>query len=197
MTDSDVRPAGVLRLVIGFLMTASACVPAVAAGNATTPDEYTVKSAYLYNFAKFVSWPDSSAAVGQGTPFTIGILGPDRFGKDFEVRLRDRAVYGRPIAVKRFASPTAIQACHILFVSGLDTKEQDALLRDLKERPILTVGDDESFAREGGVVGFYIESGAVRFAINSRAAERSGLKISSKLLSLARIIGEGGEEAPQ
>jgi hypothetical protein len=84
--------------------------------------------------------------------------------------------------------PDAFRACHVLYLAGLDAKRAQPILDELKGAPVLTVGDREQFAQSGGVAGLFVEQGRMRFAINLEAAQRCRLRISSRLLSLAKIV---------
>jgi uncharacterized protein DUF4154 len=156
---------------------------------AQSPTEYEVKAVFLYNFAKFVEWPpDPPADVSD--PFVIGIVGRDPFGDALEQTLRRKTLNGRPLAIKRFKDRQAARGCRVLFISASERKHLNALLTSLHGDPVLTVGDNESFAKAGGVIAFTLEDNRVRFEINVDAAQRAGLRISSKLLSLAKIVRE-------
>ena len=142
-------------------------------------DEYQVKAAFLFNFAKFVSW--------QGVPgqtLVIGVAGDDSFGAILEATVRGKTVGGRPFEVRRFASGDQVQGCHILFVSASENRRFGDLVRQAGPG-VLTVGEAPQFVREGGIVRFYVEENRVRFQINAKAAEDAGLRIHSQLMSLA------------
>jgi hypothetical protein len=141
--------------------------------------EYHVKAAFLFNFAKFVSW---SGAPGQA--LVIGVAGDDPFGAILESTVRGKTVGGRPFEVRRFASGAEVQGCHILFVSTSEKRRFGDLVRQAGPG-VLTVGEAPQFVREGGIVRFYVEANRVRFQINAKAAEEAGVKIHSQLMSLA------------
>ncbi len=163
------------------------CLPAVASGEAP---EYEVKAGFLYNFTKFVTWPPE-AFRGPNSPIVIGILGEDPFGQGLEASLSGETAQGRAVHVRKITRvEDAAQACQVLFVSRSERGKAREILRALAGRPILTVGDDEDFAAQGGVIQFYLEQRRVRFVINMAASQRAGLKISSQLLQLARVIPE-------
>ena len=159
--------------------------PAAAAGEGR-PTEYEVKAAFLYNFARFVTWPDSAV---QDT-LTICIAGEDPFGDAFDTVLGRTAT--QPIRVRRHADATTVgDTCHVLFVSRDAQRRVADLVEDVGERPILTVSDIGGFAEAGGIIGFVIRQNKVRFQINPAAAERAGITLSAKLLRLAEIVGDG------
>lgn len=147
--------------------------------------EYEVKAAFLYSFAKYVEWPDGAVTE---EPFLIGVLGQDPFEQALDVTLQGKSILGHRVAVARFARLDEALRSHILFVAGSDAREQDPVLKALQGRPILSAGESEGFAERGGIVGFRTQDNRVRFEINLRRAEESGLKISSQLLKLATIV---------
>jgi hypothetical protein len=100
--------------------------------------------------------------------------------------MEERLVRGRPIRVIRLESPVAATSCHIIYVP-LAAVHPERILAATAGKPILTIGESDSFAARGGVIQLYVENHVVRFEINRAAAERNGLKISSRLLSLARL----------
>jgi hypothetical protein len=151
-------------------------------------DEYQVKALFLYNFAKFVEWP---AAMRSG-PICIGILGSDPFGDVLDRAVAGKIVNGRGFMVKRFSSEMEARQCHIVFVSVADKRRVGSIVEGLKGRGVLTVGDSHGFAESGGVINFVIMDDRVRFEVNIRAAEEAGLKLSSKLLSLAKSVRRSG-----
>ena len=148
-------------------------------------DEYQVKAAFLYNFARFVDWP-AEALRNPGEPFSICILGEDPFGRALDVMVAGKAVGSRPIAVLRISDGRQIDGCHILFVGSPSGKRVLSILTTAKRIGVLTVGD--AGTTENVVIGFVMEEGKVRFEINTAAADRAALHISAKLLSLARVI---------
>ena len=158
---------------------------AAALGQAV--DEYRVKAAFLYNFAKFVEWPPQ-AFPSASTPLAICVLGPNPFGRSLEEAVDGKIVDDRKLVVRQFADIRQVAGCHILFVSSPERKFLRAILADLRESGVLTVGETAGFTAEGGVITLQLEGDRVRFEINLDAAGRQKLLISSKLLSLARIV---------
>jgi hypothetical protein len=151
--------------------------------------EYTIKAAYLYNFSSYVQWPVEAFPTND-TPLVIGVLGTDPFGEILNEIARTKKVGGRPIVARRFASMAAYAPCHVLFVpSSTSADETAAAIRKTRGSPVLLVGENPAFAEDGGAVTFFIEENKVRFEINVDVARRQQLKISSKLLGLAKIVG--------
>ena len=151
----------------------------------TTPSpEYQVKAVYLFNFAKFIEWP-AEAPPG---PITICVASQNPFGDVLEETLRGEMVNGRPLATRVIPGPEP--GCHVVFVpQGAATT---TYLRAVEGSPTLTVGETPDFISQGGIISFILEGGKVRFQIDSKAAERADLRISSHLLRLARTPDKRG-----
>ena len=148
------------------------------------PSEYQIKAAFLFNFAKFVEWP-LEAFAEPTSPFIIGILGENPFGDDFERTIRAKTVNNRPFTIKEIRSLPEARTCHILFINSSEKKRLSEIFESLRGVSVLTVGETERFVDTGGIINFVKESDKIRLQINDDAAKSAGLKISSKLLSLA------------
>lgn len=156
---------------------------------ATTADEpsleYQVKAAFLLNFTKFVEWPQSAFADATA-PFGICVLGKDPFGRTLDDVAEGETVQGRTLAVHRITQLPPGHSCQLLYIDAPPAER--ARLLEGAGPGVLTVGEGQAFVREGGVIGFIPDNRKVRFDINQSAAERSGLKLSSRLLSVARTV---------
>ena len=150
-------------------------------------DEYQVKAAFLYNFAKFVEWPPE-AFKSPKAPILVCVLGRNPFGNALEEAIRGKSIAGRAFAYRHVSDAEGASACQILFVGSEESKHFRSLLENLKPMGILTVGEAQGFAASGGVINFKLDDGRVRFEINVDAAEHEQLHISAKLLSLAQIV---------
>lgn len=149
--------------------------------------EYQVKGAFLVKFAMFVEWPAGTFPDARA-PITIGILGDDPFGSEFETALKREVANGRPFSLKRSQTPQELTDCQILFVSASESQRVPEILDAMRNKPVLTVGDHEQFAHRGGMINFIKEGGKVRFEVNTAAIEASGLKISVKLMQVAKPV---------
>lgn len=178
---SWLRRAAACALLCGFL-----CAQAQEA----TPTEYQVKAAFLYNFGKFVEWPQSSAPP---SVFTICVLGKDPFGAVLDELIKDKSIQGRKLAVRRPGRVEDAGGCQILFISSSEDARLPHILEVVRGSSVLTVGEAERFARRGGMIKFRLEGGKVRFEINPDAAAQAGLTISSQLLKLATIVHQDSE----
>jgi hypothetical protein len=152
------------------------------------PTEYQIKAAFLFNFAKFVNWPPGVFAQPT-SPIVIGILGENPFHDDLARTVRDKTVDDHPLVIKEFRSADQATNCHILFISTSEKNRLPEILKVLNGTSVLTVGEMERFTEAGGMINFVLEGTKIRFQINNDAATRAGLKISSKLLSLAMRLG--------
>ncbi len=154
--------------------------------------EAEVKAAFLFNFTKFVEWPADSFE-NQASPIVIGVVDRGSFLAALAQTVKGKAVNGRGISVKRVESTADLQGCHVLFFTSAAKHRVAELLPLLGTSSVLTVGEFDSFAASGGMINFFLHDGRVRFEINPHATLRTGLHLSSKLLSLARLLQPGGE----
>ena len=150
-------------------------------------DEYQVKAAFLYNFAKFVEWPPE-AFKSPKDPILVCVFGHSPVGNALEEAIHGKSIAGRPLAYRQVSDAESASPCQILFVGSADSKHFRTLLESLKPMGILTVGEAPGFASDGGVINFKLDDGRVHFEINVDAAEQEQLHISAKLLSLAQIV---------
>ncbi len=149
--------------------------------------EYQVKAIYLYNFGRFVQWPPNATAA-KGDSFSICVLGQDPFGPSLDSSLAGETLDGKPLAVKRIATPRDAGECRILFISSTEENHLNEILVALDESGILTVSDMPAFSRRGGMIQFVLEGDKVRFEINLTKAETAKLTLSSELLKVATTV---------
>jgi hypothetical protein len=174
-----------MRAVRKFALVAAAMTATMA--TAQTADEYQVKAAFVFNFAKFIEWP-AQAFQTPKDPVTVCVLGHNPFGNTLEEVIHGKSIDGRSLVYRQISDAESASTCQILFVATSECKRFRAMHGNLKPLGILSVGEAEGFASDGGVINFKVEDGRVRFEINLEAAERQQLHISSKLLSLAQIV---------
>ena len=182
-------PSGVSRRAAwGAIAAILLCLarPAPAQESPELP-EYVLKAGFLYNFAKYVDWP-VAAFDREDSPIVIGIAGRDPFGPDLEKTFQGKAVKGRPFLIERFTEPADIRRCHMLFVAKTDKARRAEILASASKWPVLTVGEEEGFARSGGATCILIENAKPRLEVNPEAAEKAGLTINAKLLKAATIV---------
>jgi hypothetical protein len=147
-------------------------------------EEYRIKAAFLYNFAKFVDWP-KEAFRGPGDPITVCVLGRDPFGQVLDDAVAGKAIGGRPLVARRIAAARQTAGCHILFVSSSEAAHDLSIIAAVKQPGILTIGEAGSATSEGLIINLTREGGKVRFQINMAEAKAEKLRLSSRLLSLA------------
>lgn len=163
-----------------------ACTATLKAGPPEQVDEYQVKAAFVYNFAKFVEWPPAAFKSAQD-PIVICVLGENSFRNSLEEAIKGKVVDGRTFVVRPVSQNQLPCPCHMLFVNASERKSFRSMVGDLKGG-VLTIGETPGFDFEGGIINFKLVSGRIRFEINVKAAEQEKLHLSSKLLSLAEII---------
>jgi len=164
-------------------------IHAVAQQGGEIDREYSIKGAFLYNFGRYVRWP-ATAFADDRAPFVIGVLGTDPFGAVLDEIASSARVVGRAVVAKRFATFADYSPCHILFISAsTDVKIKAEALAKLQNKGVLLVSEEAGLVQQGAAVNFYIENNKVRFEINVETARQQQLKVSSKLLSLAKIVG--------
>jgi hypothetical protein len=149
--------------------------------------EYQVKAAFLFHFAQFVDWPPE-AFKNAASPLTYCTAGEDSFHGALDASLNGKMIGARPVRVIHFRQVQEIQGCQIVFLGTPEKKLISGMLANLRASPILTVGESEDFVQGGGMIGFFLEDNKVRFDINLDAAERAKLKISARLLALAKTV---------
>ena len=180
-------PSFLPRLVAVAILWALSGVSILLAQN--PPTEYEVKAAYLYQFGKFIEWPESSL-VRTGNDFAICTIGKDPFGPVLDAMISGRSVQGKKAVAKRLAAVNDASTCNILFISTSEQSHVMEILRIVEGKGILTVADMSNFVSQGGMINFQMEQNRVRFEINMPAVERSNLKVSSQLLKVAKITKE-------
>jgi hypothetical protein len=186
MTRKNIHASGFFRRTLAPLITCIAiAVPGLHAQK-SGPTENEVKSAYLYNFGKFVEWPAKAPIVGEF--FNICVLGDDTFGSTLETTIARENINGQKVLVKRLAKPQDAVSCRILFISSSQQSRLKEILAELDNTSVLTVSDMSEFTNRGGMIQFVIEANRVRFEVNLTSAERTGLTLSSQLLKVATSV---------
>jgi hypothetical protein len=170
-----------LFVAIGALGAA----PGAAREQNDARSDTTVKAVFLFNFAKFTEWPSREAA----GPLTLCVIGDPRVARELADTARGQRIGDRSLVVSEIRIDGPVQSCHLLFISQSEVRKAREVLVILKRLPILTVSDNQGFARGDGIIEFFIDSERMRFAVNTGAVDRAGIRLSSRLLGLARIDG--------
>lgn len=184
------RPAAFTSSTAGrllFALAAAVMLAAVAAAQSDQPSEYEVQAAFLFNFTKFVEWPESSFS-DPHSPIVIGIVGEDPFGDALVRIISGQKSQGRSIVIIKYRRGDDLRRCHILFVSDSERLHSAQILAGLHDASVLTVSDIDGFAEAGGAMQFVMQENRVHFVANLNAATQSKLRVSAKLLALARVI---------
>jgi hypothetical protein len=161
---------------------------AASASAAENPNK--VKAAFLRNFAHYVTWP-MNAFTENNSSWHIGILGQDQFGEVLETTFYGRTEQGRSFEIFRADRLEQLPPCQIIFVAYQDPARRRAALAELKNKPVLTVGNMPEFLQEGGVIGFQVED-RVRMSINLDQARAVSLIIQTKMLEVSSEFLENG-----
>lgn len=165
----------------------AACVCARVGWGAAAPTEYQLKAVFLVNFAKFVDWPAPSFKSPQ-SPINLCVTGDDPFKVDLDDAVKGQTVGERSLAVRRVSHPQPGDNCHILFIGLSERDRFERILAAFKNHACLTVGEEPEFAQAGGMINLLLEDGKIRFEVSLDVAERTGLKLSSRLLKLAKTV---------
>jgi hypothetical protein len=170
------------RLPVALAM---ACASVVTSAQEVS-QEYQIKAAYLYNFLKYVEWPEP-----MNRTFMICVAGGQNpFGTVLDRLTSAERVRGNPVKTEIILGPEP--SCDVVFTPR--NSNIPAYLQAAAGKPVLTIGESPRFIEQGGILNFFLENGKVRFEINRTAAERAGLRFSSRLLQLAKLVEPGAEE---
>ena len=153
-------------------------------------NEFQVKAAYLYNFGKFVAWPNETGT-SDAESFEICVLGADPFGQALDTTLAGGSIGGKSVMAKRITKPQDVDSCRILFISSSEENHLKDVLMALDKTRVLTVSDIPRFSERGGMIGFTLEGNRVRFDVNLDSTQGAGLTLSSELLRVATNVRKG------
>ncbi|HVV01736.1 MAG TPA: YfiR family protein [Verrucomicrobiae bacterium] len=154
------------------------------AARESQPSEYAVKAAFLFNFIKFVEWPEKSLPEKTST-ILIGVYGHNSFYKDLEQTIQNKKIDEHPVSLQEVDTPADAAKCQLVFIGATEKSHVAEVIGALKGKSILTVGETDGFIEAGGMINFVREGPKIRFQINNDAATAAGLQISAKLLMLA------------
>lgn len=186
------RAASARRGVAGLLLLISCLVPAAAGAQQAE----ALRAAFVLNFLKFAEWP--AAALGEASsPLVVAVVGEDAQSGALERGLADKDIQGRKLVVRVYSDAAQWRrdgtACQALYLTPSAREAWPGLRAELAGRPVLTICESPGFCAQGGMLNLYQEDQRIRFEANPAAAEKSGLKLRSTLLTLATIVKtEGG-----
>ncbi|HEY6125343.1 MAG TPA: YfiR family protein [Steroidobacteraceae bacterium] len=179
-------------VVLRFLRVLFFAVLVVSPGySAAAPNEYQVKAVFLFNFSRFIEWPDSAFPDAKA-PFIVGVFGHDPFGPDLDAVVKGETVNGRALVVRRVRNAAEAAGCQILFIHQSENRRLDEVVAALASRHTLTVTDLPGTAQRGVMIRLVTEKGRVRMRINVESARAADLTINSNLLRSAEIVPAGG-----
>jgi hypothetical protein len=181
-----------ILLIIALVIGPIALAPGLHAQSADESAEYLIKAGFIYNFAKFVEWP-AGAYTLPGSPIVIAVVGNDEFGATLERVTNNKKVESRGFVIRRLKDIKDLQVkdYSIVFIAESKKSQYDAVIQALKGSSVLTIAEAPGFAQRGGMINFTLENNNVRFEVNVEAAKQAGLNISSRLLSLSKIVQPG------
>ncbi len=149
--------------------------------------EYSIKAAFIYNFTKFIVWPQKDS-ISDVEFFNVCILG-DKSLSSAARTIQGKLVHGSILQIKNIENVGENGTCEIMFIAIANTERLQQALEYIKGMSVLSVGDTSDFVNNGGIIGLFVENNKVKFNINQIAANDNGLKINSRLLELAiRVI---------
>lgn len=143
-----------------------------------------LKAVFIYHFAKFTEWP--AAVLPGNESFVMCVIGDPAFGDALVRAVHGRAIGDQGIKVTQVPAAEPPRGCHVLYVSGLTAKQVAPILAGVRDAPVLTVSDIDGFTDVGGIAQLFFERGQLRFRVQQEFAKRARLKISSRLLMLAK-----------
>lgn len=156
------------------------------------PTEYQIKAAFLFNFANFTTWPDSTF-YGATAPFVIAILGDDPFNGALDPVQGKVTTSGRTIRIERVQTLADLTRYHMLFICESERNSLSEIIAAQHGRAVLTLSDDKGACDHGAMIGFFNENNKIRFNVNLRAVEASLLRVDPRVLKLGRIIAGGDQ----
>jgi hypothetical protein len=148
------------------------------------PDEVSVKAAFLFNFAQFVDWP----AGGTGS-FNFCVIGDDQMAEYLTLNLRNQSIGSRRSVVKSALATGELTSCNIIYVGRSSKKSAPVVMQAVAGKPILLVSEFPELGDRGMAINFFLDEERIRFEVHLGALEKAGLKVSSRLLNVARIAG--------
>jgi len=178
--------AGVFLRACAFSIVVAGGVASPAQTDAQA-DEYRVKAAFLYKFGSYIEWPDRSFE-RVDSPVAIGVMGADALADELAQIVVGRNVNGRPVSVRKLRRGDSIAGLHILFIGGSDTLRLSDALTASKGLPVLTVTESEGALARGSTINFVVVEDKVRFDVAPPPSESGNLKISARLLGVARKV---------
>ncbi|MCG8427450.1 MAG: YfiR family protein [Chromatiales bacterium] len=168
-----------------WFSTATVAAPAIEEGSS---DERLIRAVFVFNFAKFTSWPES-AFDGMASPLILCTAGEDELVDTLQL-LSGKRIKGRPVVIRPLQQAESPDRCHLLYVASSEKPRTQDHLESVRGLPVLTVSELPDFAETGGMIKLFHQDDRIRFMINLKAAREAGLQLSSRMLQLAIIIDQ-------
>ena len=182
--------AGAAACVCGVVVFLAMAIPMRAQSKV---DEYKLKAAFVFHFAEMTDWPASAFGANQNE-MTFCTVGNDPFAGELDSTLAGKSVGQRAVRIRHVKQATEARGCQVVFLGSGEMKRLPELLTQIGNSPVMTVGESDGFLQQGGMFSFCLDGNKIRFEINVAPAERAGLKISSRLLMLAKdVMGNHGQ----
>src|SRR3954452_19122998 len=175
------------KLAVWAVALLLAISPASSAAHADAT-EYGLKSVFLYQFCRFMEWPNSAFS-SPNDPLIIGVEGDDPFGSSLQEAVQGETYHGRPIRIEHYRTPRDIKRCHLLFASRSAMSQMGEILSAVAGKNIVTVGETDGFLEKGGMIALTAERNRVRLRVNTSSLRAANVDVSSKLLRVAEIKG--------
>ena len=167
------------------LVTVGIFASVSAYGDSTPADQALVKAAFLFNFAKFVEWPANSSK-----PLAFCVIGDDRMAAYLQAGIAGKSIESRSLTVRNRPDLTQLDLCSVIYIGPTEKKVVTQVAQLVAGKQILTVSEFSELGSQGAVISFFLDDERVRFEVNLGAVRQAGVKLSSKLLALARIVGQ-------
>ncbi len=173
-----------MRIAISASLLLALCtgLPHASHAFALEHDELAVRAAFVFNLTKYVEWPHA------GNQLTVGFVGDGPMGEVLKQTLDGKTSDARRIDVLLAPSDSALERCDLLYVAYTSSRKNREVIERLRNRGVLTVGETDSFAKQRGMVGLVKKGNQIQIQINLEAARDAGIKISSRLMSVATLI---------
>jgi hypothetical protein len=177
-----------LRKLIAYAAALALLIPPAGSAARLEPSEYGLKSVFLYQFCRFMEWPDSAFS-SPNDPLIIGVVGDDPFGSLLKEAVEGETYHGRPIRIEHYRGPRDIRRCHLLFVSRSEVDQMAEILSAVAGKSVVTVGETDGFLDRGGMIALTADRNRVRLRVNTSSLRAANVDVSSKLLRVAEIKG--------
>lgn len=189
MVDSFSKKFPKTRIfLVTLLIFTHSFIPSYLFAASQDSREYVLKAGYIYNFTKFIKWPERAIQEIENKGLNFCVVGKDPFGNILAKFAKNLQKNNKNLLITLQVSNEKMHQCHILFVSQSEKSKINQFLQRVREYPVLVIGDTPGFGKKGIGINFFLQKNKIRFEINREALERAGLVASSELLNLARIV---------